>query len=115
MASKRDIPSSSRGAVPIPTLFEMSQYVEEVLTSVVPGIWHRTDWVLDFLWYPNTEHHILEAATGGLDAVTTCHNKMWLKYQTAYAGTLRAMGLYQLFQMAEENADKGLCSGLYER
>ena len=64
MTSTRDIPSSSRGAAPIPTPFEMSQYVEEALTSVVSGIRHRTDRVSDFLWYPNAEHRILEAATG---------------------------------------------------
>ena len=40
---------------------------------------------------------------------------MHLQYQPAYAGTLRAMGLYQLSQMAEEIADPGLCSGLIER
>lgn len=40
---------------------------------------------------------------------------MHLQYQTAYAGTLRSMGLYQISQMAEEIADPGLCSGLIER
>ena len=64
MASMRDISSSSRGAVRIPTPFEMSQYVQEALTSVVPGIRHSTDRVSDFLWYPNAEHRILEAVTG---------------------------------------------------
>ena len=43
MASTRDIPSSSRGATPIPTPIEMSQYVDEALTSVVPGIRYRTN------------------------------------------------------------------------
>ena len=64
MASTRDIPSSSRDAAPIPTPIEMSQYVDKALTFVVPGIRYRTDRVSDFLWYPNAEHRILEAATG---------------------------------------------------
>ena len=63
-SSSRDVPSSSGGAPVIATPYEMSQYVDAALTSVVPGIRHRTDRVSDFLWYPNAEHRILEAATG---------------------------------------------------
>lgn len=51
----------------------------------------------------------------GLDATTVRHNRMSLKYQTTYGGTLRAMGLYQLSQMTEEIHDEGLSSGLIER
>lgn len=64
MASMRSGPSTSRDVPAIPTPYEMSQYVDAALTSVVPGIRHRTDRVSDFLWYPNAEHRILEAATG---------------------------------------------------
>ena len=65
MASSRDRPSSSRGTqhAPTATPYEMSQYIETALTDV-PGIRSRTDRVSDFLWYPNAEHRILEAATG---------------------------------------------------
>jgi len=63
-SSSRDVPSSSGGAPVIATPYEMSQYVDAALTSVVPGIRYRTDRVSDFLWYPNAEHRILEAATG---------------------------------------------------
>lgn len=51
----------------------------------------------------------------GLDAVTVRHNRQHLRYQPAYGGVLRSMGLYQISQMAEENADEGLSSGLVER
>lgn len=64
-SSSRDVSSSSRDTHddPIPTPYEMSQYIDRALASV-PSIRSRTDRVSDFLWYPNAEHSILEAATG---------------------------------------------------
>ena len=69
----RDVPSSSRGTQHdhIPTLYEMSQYVDRAMTYV-PDIRSRTDRVSDFLWYPNAKHSILEAGVG------LCNNPLYL-------------------------------------